>query len=281
MIKKLLVVIILFTTSNSFATNWLHSLEDAQKLALGQNKLILVDFWASWCGPCLKMDKDSWSDPEVQSLMEAFIPVKIDFDRQKNLARSYQVNAIPDFYIMDGNGAVIYHHKGYLNAFDLIRELKKYQINIAFTNTSAIQYYQKQQYNTAFKLAERYMDFSLNISEKEVRLNFLQVAKKYLNKSEDLLVNTMSTYNLFEERIALYDLMIDVYRGKTSKVTRILAKEYPESSIDPRNQVVFYFLKSCLCKPDDSELALVSEKLKSKDVSGNFQTRLQWFSAIE
>ncbi|MGO4912819.1 thioredoxin family protein [Leeuwenhoekiella sp. W20_SRS_FM14] len=281
MIKKLLVVIILLTTSNSFATNWLHSLEDAQKLALGQNKLILVDFWASWCGPCLKMDKDSWSDPEVQSLMEAFIPVKIDFDRQKNLARSYQVNAIPDFFIMDGNGAVIYHHKGYLNAFGLIQELKKYQLNIAYTTTPAIQYYQKKQYNTALKLAERYMDFALNISDKEVRFNFLQVAENYLNKSEDLLVKTMSTYNLFEERIALYNLMIDVYRGKTSKVTRVLEKEYSESTIDSRNKAVFYFLKSCLCEPNDSELAQVSEKLKSEDVTGDFQTRLQWFSAID
>jgi len=281
MLKTIVSFLFLFVVTNSFATGWLNSFEDAQKLALAQNKLIVVDFWATWCGPCLKMDRESWSDPAVENLMQSFVPVKIDIDKQKSLARSYGINAIPDVFIMDGNGEIIHHHKGYMNSNDLKRELEKYLLNTQFLNRHAVQFFQKPQYNTAFKLAERYMDFALNIPEEEVRQNFLSVAENYLEKSEDLLVDTMSSYDLFEERLALYDLMIDLYRGKTSKVIRVLDKDYSESTVNPKNKAALYFLKSCLCDPSDPDLMVLSEKLKSTDVTGNFQTRVQWYQALE
>lgn len=60
---------------------------------LRQNKLVLVDFWASWCGPCRMMA------PIVESISEKYddklAVVKVDVDEQQSLAMQYGIQSIP------------------------------------------------------------------------------------------------------------------------------------------------------------------------------------------
>lgn len=95
------------------------SFEEALTQAKEQDKLIFIDAYAVWCGPCKQMDKNVFSQTEVGKVYnEKFINLKIDMEKGEGveLAGRFGVRAYPTFLFVDGSGEVVHRSIGYQQA---------------------------------------------------------------------------------------------------------------------------------------------------------------------
>lgn len=85
------------------AANILVSTKDEFESLISEEKVVVVDFWATWCGPCRMLG------PIIEQLNEAYDNkikvVKIDVDKEKELATLYDVQSVPTVIIFK-NGQI-------------------------------------------------------------------------------------------------------------------------------------------------------------------------------
>lgn len=87
-------------------------------------KLIFLDVYASWCGPCKKLKRTTFANEKVGKFFnENFICVAVDGERGEgpSLARKYSVRGYPTLLFIDGLGNVFHQEIGYIKAKQLFR----------------------------------------------------------------------------------------------------------------------------------------------------------------
>jgi thiol-disulfide isomerase/thioredoxin len=87
---------------------WGKELTAALAEAKSKNRKVLIDFEATWCGPCHTMDQWIWNDAEVAQVINAgYVGIKVDADLQKALVKRLKVEAYPTMMVMDSDGSVL------------------------------------------------------------------------------------------------------------------------------------------------------------------------------
>jgi thioredoxin 1 len=100
------------------------SYEEALEIAKAENKLVFMDCYTVWCGPCKMMDKKTFSDEKVGEFFnQHFINVKMDMEKGEGpqLGRSFRIRGYPTFLFIDPtSGEVKEKAMGYRRAGDFL-----------------------------------------------------------------------------------------------------------------------------------------------------------------
>lgn len=94
------------------------NVEEAKILAKQQNKLIFIDLYTTWCGPCKLMKKNTFPNPELGEFFNKnFISLYIDAEKEgTELAKRFKIVNYPSFLFLDHNGELVQYEYGYYNA---------------------------------------------------------------------------------------------------------------------------------------------------------------------
>jgi len=90
------------------------SFEAASKQAAQTDKIVLVDFYTTWCGPCKLLDKKTWTDAAVIRLLEQkTVALRIDAEKEAALSKRYKIEAYPSVLLIKPDGTEIDRLVGY------------------------------------------------------------------------------------------------------------------------------------------------------------------------
>lgn len=104
------------------------TLEQASAKAKAENKLIFLDCFTSWCGPCKKMARDVFPQEQVGAFMNPrYVNLKIDMESAYGapLAKKLQIQAYPTFVIFNADAQEIGRFVGGCAAEDFIKNVEE------------------------------------------------------------------------------------------------------------------------------------------------------------
>lgn len=181
--------------------------EAALQKAAAQDKLIFVDAYAQWCGPCKRMAKDVFPQEEVGVYFNRnFISVKMDMEAPENIAfrQQYPVAAYPTLFFIDAEGNVVQKTKGAQKADGLIRTAKK---ALAAAEPA-------EDYATAYENGDRSPELMYKYVRSLIRNeeSYLKIANDYLRTQTD--INTVDNLQFIiltatDSDSRIFDMMTD------------------------------------------------------------------------
>ncbi len=198
----LFVVINLFAFVQSFATEpsgirfFKGSWQEALALAQAENKVIFVDFYADWCGPCKWMAKEVFTDAEVGDYFnEHMINIQINAEKQeRDLVKKMALDAYPTLAVFDPSGDMMSRQVGALEKAKLLDFVKS-----STSFETVYQNYTKDATNfekiNAYLVAQEFKDKSKLDSVSTSILNSLSSEQLQTREAWNILVKYSGDYN--------------------------------------------------------------------------------------
>lgn len=286
--KKIVSVLFLFSVITAFAQEAIQFQElpfkDIIAKAKKENKIVFIDAFTSWCGPCKMMEKNIFTKKSVGDYYNAsFINARFDMEKGegRDIAVKYGVRSYPTYLFLNGDGELVSQNYGYMEEsmfiamgqdvnspnnkkgslkerFEKGEKDPEFLINIMKLNASS-------DFDFAKKASERYFENKGKTSEyTKEDIGFLLY---FLKSSED------KNYKIFTERKSeiIKFLPEETYREFDNQIK--LGKVV-EQSIDRQNKRINdeYFMRTAepLVGKHDAEVKLNQTKLSYYEQNANF-----------
>ena len=223
--KKIIPFLFLLISTTLFSQDgikfgkqsFVQTLEQAKK----ENKLIFLDAFASWCGPCKLLDQNVFPKKEVGDYFNAnFLNLHIDMEKGEGIeiAKKYSIYSYPTLLFIDGDGKVVYKAAGYMSPQELI-SIAKEAVNPENTLENKI---------AKFEAGEKDPEFLMGLIKNTYATDFSlaqKVATRYFQTRTD------ATYSKEEAGMLLFftkTIDDDLYKIFTAKKAE-LSTQIPES----------------------------------------------------
>lgn len=103
--------------------NWVSDEPTALETAKQEDKLVMLDFYATWCSACNELDHKTFSDQAIVDKLENYITVKLDFSAEsdKALTEKYQIRGLPVVIFMDAQGKIYERIEKFVDAEEMLK----------------------------------------------------------------------------------------------------------------------------------------------------------------
>ncbi len=216
-----LAFLFLFPIRTFSQINWVNDMTVAKALAMGQNKMILIDFWATWCGPCRKMEDDFWNTDKVNAIKDKVIFLKIDIDNNRNLASKFGVRGIPYVVLADIAGNKVWDVVGYQDGKSILKVLKNTPKDVKAINNAVIPLLQHKETDVdLLNIGKSYTEVAKDIKNRKLRKKFFYYSNHYFKKIKQ---------KVLKDEVKLRILLNKAYMGGGKKLLKKIHK-IPETA---------------------------------------------------
>ena len=249
---KKILLLILFSISTLFLAQQSINFETGtfQEIlakAKSQKKLVFMDAFAVWCGPCKMMEKNIFPLPAVREYYNAnFINARIDMEKGEGIgiAQRYGIRSYPSYLILNGDGEVVKQTYGYMGEEPFLAFAK--QANDPKFATSSnkelfekgesapefllnmMQLYSQTDFDLAQKASERYFqvkkDQALTKDEVGLLLYFTKSPmddnyKTFVSRKPEIItLMSEDIYNQFDTNIKISSILENAMDKKTGRI---------------------------------------------------------------
>ncbi|XZF14159.1 thioredoxin family protein [Chitinophagaceae bacterium MMS25-I14] len=260
--------------------NWQSVLDKAKK----ENKLIYMDVYTTWCGPCKILATQIFPQKEAgDKYNKLFVNYRIDAEKGEGLdiAKQYSVTGYPtNLFIDPATQAVVYRTMG------ASIEVKGFtdEADVAIAERNDPMTYEK--YDAAFKSGKKDRKFLRSYLEKDKRLN----------KNNDALLNAYvaqldKNHPADSEIYYLADMMQTVHNNALPLIAQnksLLEKRYPQNKLYYKQMIsgaLYKTMEEAINTKDESLLPVIADAKKKyapfEDEETVYWIRTQYYTKTE
>jgi thiol-disulfide isomerase/thioredoxin len=208
--------------------NW----KEIKEKAGAENKLIFVDAYTSWCGPCKWMAKNIFTNDTVADYYnQKFICAKLDMEEGEGLefAQTYTVQAYPSLFFIDSKGLLVHrsvgaapYAKDYIDLADIALSPEK-------SYSSYVEKYKRGDRSAVFLID--YLEATSNAG-----LNTDEIAKEYFATQNEKELSGENNWNM------MIRFQNDVYSREFKYLLanrKVFYEKYSENSVDEKIYTAF------------------------------------------
>lgn len=127
-LKYLLIVLLLTAaipgvSGSAYGIDWMSDYQAGLERARIERKPVMIDFYTMWCYYCKVLDAKTYVDPSVIAASEKFVCLKINAERERQLAREFRITGYPIIVLLSRDGTETKRFYGYQTAAALKTEL--------------------------------------------------------------------------------------------------------------------------------------------------------------